>query len=352
MGLCRVLESKVVLLIFTRNTIMKYSVIIPVYNAERTLRRCLDSFLPQLNRDVEVILVNDGSTDKSALICKEYVEKSPCFRYYEQPNLGVSVARNKGIDKAKGKYIIFIDSDDYVSRDMFTQLNDILFDNDFVISSLIISDDAIEHKSALTPFESKEIGMIILKTADMICRKQINPPIGKIYKRSILNTYNIRFPEGCSIAEDKAFNIVYALHVRSLKVVDDAFYHYSVTTQDSLSRKIRSVDELNDHFHIEQTMVDEALASSDLKIEHIERIREAENFCSCRQVYSRAKRMKLRGANKKTILSGIREDCKEINKNKLRYPKTIYCKKIYLPVKFKQYWLIYMVAMKLAERAS
>lgn len=77
---------------------MKYSIIIPVYNAEKTLYRCLDSLLPQLNEKIEVILVNDGSSDSSGEICRGYLKKSKCFKLFEQENSGASFSRNKGLD--------------------------------------------------------------------------------------------------------------------------------------------------------------------------------------------------------------------------------------------------------------
>ena len=332
---------------------MKYSVIIPIYNSEKTLHRCLDSLLPQLNSDIEVILVNDGSTDKSASICNEYVAKNSCFHYYEQPNLGVSVARNKGIDKAKGKYIIFIDSDDYVSNEMFSKINNVFSDHDFdfLVFSIVTKNGNQETISQKTHFVSYDIDLIIPKISDMICKKQINGPVDKVYKRSIINEFQIRFPEQCSIAEDRAFNISYALHIKSLMVTDEYYYYAVVTSNDSLSRTVRSTDELLQQFGIEDDYISSALSNCDLGEPYIKQIRAADNFCKCRQVYSRAKRMNLRGADKKAILSGIRKDCAEVNTCNYFYPKTIYCMKIYMPVKFKQYWFIYKVAMSLAKNS-
>lgn len=333
---------------------MKYSVIIPIYNAEKSIKRCLDSLLPQLNSDVEIILVNDGSTDTSGEICKEYAAKNRSFHYYEQTNSGVSVARNTGIEKATGEYIVFIDSDDYVSKDAFLQIDQVLSEceYDFIITPLLFTDKTSERKESMIPFFSKDMDAIFSKISDLICRKQINAPIGKVYRREIMNINHICFPEGCSIVEDKVFNIAYALHIQNLRVLDDSFYHYVVTSQDSLSRSVRSAEELNEQFDIGSKALDEALCSSNLEKKYLDRIREAENFCCCIQVYSRAKRMKLRKATKEEIFSGIRNDCKEVNKKKMHYPKTNYCRKIYMPVKLRQYWLIYKVAMKLAERAS
>ena len=333
---------------------MRFSVVIPIYNAERTLRRCLNSLLSQLNNEIEVLLINDGSKDASGQICKEFVAKNKSVRYFEQENAGVSVARNVGIDNAQGDYVLFIDSDDYVLADMFSIINRALseFDYDYAVFPLIVSNGNTDRKEQLVPFESKELDTVIPKIAEMICKKQINAPLGKVYKRRILNEKDVRFPEGCDIAEDRAFNLKYALNINSILVASLGFYNYTEELQDSLSRTIRSTEELAHHFAIEREYIIQSLESSDLDEFNMNQIIAAENFCACRQVYSRAKRMILRGASRKDIISGIRSDCQEMNSRKLHYPKTLYCKKIYIPVKLRMYRLIYEVAKKLAQRAS
>lgn len=333
---------------------MRFSVVIPIYNAERTLRRCLNSLLSQLNNEIEVLLINDGSKDASGQICKEFVAKNKSVRYFEQENAGVSVARNVGIDNAQGDYVLFIDSDDYVLADMFSIINRALseFDYDYAVFPLIVSNGNTDRKEQFVPFESKELDTLIPKISEMICKKQINGPVAKVYKRELLNKYSVRFPIGCSISEDRAFNIIYSLHIRSLKLVNEQFYFATISSNDSLSRTVRSVEELGQHFGVEADAINTAMKSVDLDNKYIQQIKKAENFCACRQVYSRAKRMILRGASRKDIISGIRSDCQEMNSRKLHYPKTLYCKKIYIPVKLRMYRLIYEVAKKLAQRAS
>src|SRR5690606_10105587 len=90
------------------------SVIVPIYQAEKFVKRCVGSILQQTHKDFEILLINDGSTDNSAFICNEYAEKYPNIRVFHQENAGPSAARNKGIDEAKGEFITFIDADDFV----------------------------------------------------------------------------------------------------------------------------------------------------------------------------------------------------------------------------------------------
>ena len=94
---------------------VKISIIIPVYNVEKYLHECLDSIINQTFKDLEIICVDDGSTDKSSEILEEYEQKDKRFTVISQPNKGVSAARNRGMQQAKGKYIMFVDSDDYIA---------------------------------------------------------------------------------------------------------------------------------------------------------------------------------------------------------------------------------------------
>ena len=105
-----------------KNSIIKVSIIIPIYNSQKYLRRCLDSILVQQIKEIEVIMVDDGSTDASAEICMEYKQKDYRFAYSYQKKKGVSAARNRGISIAKGEYIAFVDSDDTVEKNMFEKM--------------------------------------------------------------------------------------------------------------------------------------------------------------------------------------------------------------------------------------
>ncbi len=103
-----------------------FSIIIPVYNAETTIRRCLDSFTNQRFSDYEILLINDGSTDNSDAICREYADVNSKICYLSKENGGVSSARNLGLEQAKGEYVLFVDSDDYVSEDYFAVIDQAL----------------------------------------------------------------------------------------------------------------------------------------------------------------------------------------------------------------------------------
>ena len=101
----------------------KLSIIIPVYNTEIHLKKCFDSIINQNNSEIEVVIVNDGSTDNSEVIIKEYTSKyKDVFTYYKKDNTGVSDTRNFGVEKASGKYIMFLDSDDYIDKKLYDNI--------------------------------------------------------------------------------------------------------------------------------------------------------------------------------------------------------------------------------------
>ena len=107
----------------------KFSIIVPVYNVESYLAKCLDSILCQSYKDYEIIAINDGSTDNSSKILKEYVDKYDNIIVINQENQGLSQARNNGVKEAKGEYIIFVDSDDFIEKDLLKKINDSLLNN-------------------------------------------------------------------------------------------------------------------------------------------------------------------------------------------------------------------------------
>ena len=117
----------------------KVSIIVPVYNVEKYLRRCIDSILRQTLTDIEVILVDDGSFDSSGKICEEYARKDSGLRVIHQKNAGVAVARNTGLDIASGDYIAFVDSDDYIEPNMYQSMMQVAnqYDCDVVLCDCV-----------------------------------------------------------------------------------------------------------------------------------------------------------------------------------------------------------------------
>lgn len=199
------------------------SIIVPIYNVEEYLRECLDSIMSQTYQNFECLLINDGSPDNSADICREYVEKDSRFRYFEKENGGVSSARNLGIEHSKGEYITFIDSDDWVDSDYLEVLYNALIDENADISvstykRFHMADNCWYFHSFQRGYEKK-----IFTGSELIDNLQLlssfdhsyGSVCGKLVKSVRVET--IRFNEETTLGEDMEF--WYKLYLISDKIV-------------------------------------------------------------------------------------------------------------------------------------
>lgn len=213
----------------------KISVIIPVYNAEKYLTKCLNSIVNQTYTNLEIILVNDGSKDSSLNICYEYNKKDDRIKIINNDNHGASYSRNCGIDISTGEYIMFIDADDYVENSFIEKL--------FVCDEYEIYDLFI---SCYTDFYSKNIFKeqklidrdmlsFVLQKDYLNIVKYLRTPWGKIYKSNIIKKNNIKFPVDYVTAEDQIFNFVYLKYVKKYRFLNEGLYFYRHENKDSLS---------------------------------------------------------------------------------------------------------------------
>lgn len=216
---------------------IKYSVIIPVYNSERTIARCLSSLTAQNREDVQIIVVNDGSTDSSDAIIREFADRYPQILYLCQQNAGVSQARNAGLDAAQGTYITFVDSDDYVREDYFQTLDQ---HGDYEL--LVFCHEIIGHDPRSMPelfaklkgLQSFEQRLLLLLSS-----RRVMSPWDKRFRRSIIEKYHVRFPKQMHIGEDFNFCMSYILHCIEMEIECKQIICNDITGQDSLSRKYR-----------------------------------------------------------------------------------------------------------------
>lgn len=329
----------------------KYSVIIPVYNAEKTLYRCLNSLLPEddLYTDSEIILVNDGSTDGSLAICREYAEKYHNIRVIDKPNGGVSTARNAGLDEARGRYILFVDSDDYVETGFFSIIDGLLkaYSADLVKFSGSVDNGAQKRTYPRKPIKAGSREELFPFIIDLMCSKSINGPWAKLYRRDIIEDHCIRFPEGASIGEDRAFNIVYSFYIRSYMASERAVYVLNTENGESLSRKRR--DDLQKQFNIANEYIDRELITAPVSEEEKKGYREALDYDICTGIYHDAKLMIKDDVCWFTRQKRLRLLCKEINKKHMKYPKTRYCTLITLPIRLYLTPVIDAMAWKLSK---
>lgn len=219
---------------------MLFSVIIPVYRAEKTLKRCLDSLLPQAEDDTEIILIDDGSPDASGEICDRYTDRFPCVQCIHQENKGVAAARNAGLDRACGEYLLFIDSDDYVASNYFSVIRRELHAGSFdalvfrsASDPALLGADTGANESAVSPGETSVLFARLLKT------QYLGSLWSKVFRREIVEENGIRFHPELRISEDLTFVFSYMLHALSIRCIQHRLYFYTIDNTESLSKKCR-----------------------------------------------------------------------------------------------------------------
>lgn len=223
------------------------SLIVPVYNVAPYLEKCLDSIKCQTYREFEALLVNDGSTDASPSICQAYAQADSRFRLIDQPNSGVSASRNKALDQACGKYLQFLDADDWLTPDAIETLvhaaestgADLVLGHFYrVAGDRMAQRGHIKRQQVLTRQEF----------AEEMMKAPANYYYGvlwnKLYRRSIVEAHHLRCPANVSWCEDFLFNLNFIEYVRLVSAVPKPVYYYRkredslVNSQVSLRRTV------------------------------------------------------------------------------------------------------------------
>jgi glycosyltransferase involved in cell wall biosynthesis len=207
----------------------RLSIIIPVYNVEEYLDRCLNSVLDQEFTSYEVILVDDGSTDSSPLICDRYSATDPRFRTLHKPNGGVSSARNAGLELAKGEYVMFLDSDDALLPYGLDDMMEVLTGEDMVLAGYATFIGGI-HVKTVRPRETQsykniEYPQFFQDNIRHNC-EMLDAPWAKLFKRKAIGT--LRFNEALSYAEDKLFVFTVMSKCSSIRTYAGDVYAYYV----------------------------------------------------------------------------------------------------------------------------
>lgn len=225
---------------------MFFSVIIPVYNSEKSLDRCLQSVLDQTFEDYEVVIIDDGSSDSSPQISRRYAEADPRFRYIRQENGGVSSARNRGMQEAKGEFLVFLDSDDCYRPAYLETFFHLISDNPecdhFWCGYCTLSNDP-EVNGAVTKLPGSDTIVFTDRRQIMSLHEAIlvASPCNKAFRTDIVKRNNIQMPLSLSLGEDLLFNLDYLEHGSNTKIViyNDALYDYYCFSSDSLNHKYR-----------------------------------------------------------------------------------------------------------------
>lgn len=243
------------------------SVIIPVYNSEMYLGSCIKSVINQSYSNFELILVNDGSTDNSGIICNDFASKDIRIKVFHKENGGVSSARNYGLENANGVWISFIDSDDFIDRD-FLESFEI---SEKTNSQLFISGYSIEDKQ--NSIVKKKIGcfndVLFAEIVYKLDKERFLSSIwGKLFQSNIIKINNIFFDENIRFGEDTVFLWNYLLKINTLEINNSIGYHYMKYDTESLtsiSNSFESLTVVNEEiFKLKKDFVDR-IDNADLK---------------------------------------------------------------------------------------
>lgn len=213
------------------------SVIIPVYQAEKWLHKCLNSIVCQTYKEIEIIAVDDGSSDNCGRICEEYAFRDSRVRVLHQQNRGVSAARQAGLNLAKGDYVIYVDSDDWVEHDMISKLYDKAIQDEV---DVVICDYFEDRNNKSTYISQKPKSLENRKLLIQLLNQQLHGSCcNKLVKRDCYDKYNVKFPVGINIYEDLFVMCQFVYNGAKVSYLPNAFYHYNLAMNDnSLSMRI------------------------------------------------------------------------------------------------------------------
>ncbi|MHC1749577.1 MAG: glycosyltransferase [Cellulosilyticaceae bacterium] len=268
---------------------IKVSIILPIYNVEVYLERSIESVRHQTLQELEIILVNDGSEDGSLKICKEYEKKDKRIRVIDKCNGGVSSARNAGLKIANGKYIAFLDPDDYVEINMYERMYNKIIENnnDMCMCNYIIMNEGkqihIENnleEEVISQDRIKSYVIPQLVGAERITEKKGMERFRSnwiyLYKKEVIDKNNLKFIEGLAIGEDFLFNLDYMEKIKRI-VIDRNYYYYYCINNNSIMKKYKKnsweiyktiINELNKRFPSENQRYNIAQRLNVIKIKY------------------------------------------------------------------------------------
>lgn len=212
----------------------KISIIVPVYNSEKYLHRCINSILNQTFNNFELLLIDDGSTDRSSQFCDEYARLDERIHVFHKRNGGVSSARQTGIEKAKGKYSIHVDSDDWINPDMLEDMYTNISTNN---SDILITDFFIDtnKETKYSKQKPKNIHPLNVLT-DILTNCLFGSLWNKLIRHSILAKYNIKFISRIDYCEDVLIWCQLLQKNVTISYLNKAFYHYNLANTNSITR--------------------------------------------------------------------------------------------------------------------
>lgn len=220
----------------------KISVIVPVYNREKYIEKCIESLEGQTYKNIEIIMINDGSTDNSKSVCDKISKKYQNIKVIHTKNRGVSEARNKGLNMSTGEYILFVDPDDTIDKNMCEYMHkgyientdslpicgiNLVDENNIVNKKLDFDEISSDEKFYLNKNRFMELFKIDL----------LNSPCNKLFRKDIIDLNNIKFEKGLSLGEDMFFMMSYIKYINEFSVINKCLYNYLRCGNETLSVK-------------------------------------------------------------------------------------------------------------------
>lgn len=290
----------------------KLSVIIPIYNGEKFIRKCLDNFVVQNNGAIEVILIDDGSMDASAAICKEFAETYSWIKYFYKKNEGVSSARNLGLKKATGDYVWFVDIDDQIAESaiqaiFLTPTSELSIYGFSVVNGETEKIVHLYSENGCTNIADKDLFF-----KNFVFSYKLNNALwNKVFDLSIIKKYSVCFSEKIKIGEDFLFSLAYYKHIESVYFHSQDIYRYFIQEGSAMKSKNTSV------FSYQQEIARsiKSLYAGTLGIATMQQFLLMQLVCGINQ-------SKERGVDKKTLKQYKRNYMLEIMEGK-RFPRTV-----------------------------
>lgn len=220
---------------------IKISIIMPVYNSEKYLSKSIESVLKQSLKEFELILVNDGSSDKSLRICKEYEDKDKRIKVIDKKNEGACIARNTGIEKSIGKYIQLVDADDYIESNMLEEQYNLAEKTNAEVVMCGMKFDVHQKSGQVVTSESYYKDMVLKSQddikpifMDLFDNLLFNYTHNKLYSSEFLKSNNLKFIEWLPIDQDTNFNIDVFRKLNKLTISTKSYYHYVKTFEETI----------------------------------------------------------------------------------------------------------------------
>lgn len=234
---------------------VKFSFIVPVYNCAAYLEACVTSMLAQTLQDFEILLIDDGATDQSGKLCDELAARDSRIQVYHKPNGGAADARNYGLDRANGSFVLFVDADDTISPNCLETVEPVAAAGTMAIYGMSFAFYRKDHVIRTKPYSCNYSGTyspreVTADFAGFFEDNQLSSACNKLFDRNLIEQYKIRFSKGMTVYEDFDFVIRYLCHASSVSCLPIPLYRYRVSEKGgNLDRRITEIERLRSNMN-------------------------------------------------------------------------------------------------------